>query len=171
MSEVIENCPQCTEEVTAESDFCPHCGILFETAGSPQCQRHPDAAAIGVCIIDREPGCDRCLKSVQGKFLCVEHRAVEVRQDWASVFASNEINEAELVRVVLKENGVTVLEQNFNSVGFVLDGGGDSPISRSNLNKAAKVFVPIPEFLNAKRLIDEWASGVTPIEDNEILEP
>ena len=75
------------------------------------------------------------------------------------IFESTEIGEAELVKSVLESTGHKVLVQNFNSVGFVWDGGGDSPISRSNINKPAMVFVPIPEYLDAARELAEWRSS------------
>ena len=57
--------------------------------------------------------------------------------------------------------------QNFNAVGFIWDGGGDSPISRSNINKPAKVFVPIPEYLDAVKEIVEWKSSETQVDLDE----
>jgi hypothetical protein len=81
-----------------------------------------------------------------------------VEQDWAEVFRSTEIADAELVKSVLESAGQKVLVQNFNSMGFIWDGGGDSPISRSNINKPAKVFVPIPEYLDAVKMVEEWKS-------------
>ncbi len=75
------------------------------------------------------------------------------------VFKSTEINDAELVKSVLQSAQHKVLVQNFNSVGYAWDGGGDSPQSRSNLGRPAKVFVPIPEYQNAVRVIGEWESS------------
>jgi hypothetical protein len=86
-----------------------------------------------------------------------------VEQDWAEVFRSTELSEADLVKSVLESIGHKVQVQNFNSVGFIWDGGGDSPISRSNINKPAKVFVPIPEYLDAVQELEEWRSSQTDI--------
>jgi hypothetical protein len=159
MNEEIGHCWRCNQEVTSDSDFCPHCGTLFEQTGILSCPNHPGERAVGVCIIDREPGCGSCLKPVTGKFLCTEHEEVEVRQDWAIAFESTDINEAELVKSVLASNGFTVHVQNFNSIGFVWDGGGDYSVSRSNIGKPAKIFVPIPEYLKAIEVIKEWSSA------------
>jgi hypothetical protein len=82
-----------------------------------------------------------------------------VQQDWARIFQSTDINEAELVKSILQSGGFTVQVQNFNSIGFVWDGGGDSSLSRSALSKPAKVFVPIPEYLRARDTVREWTSG------------
>ena len=158
MADLIQ-CPSCTEEVTADSDFCPHCGILFDRGVDVFCETHPENTSSGVCIICRKVVCKECSKVVRGRQFCLSHNKVEVQQDWAKIYQSTEINDAELVRSFLGSQGFTVLPQNFNSIGFVWDGGGDSPQSRSNLNKPAKVFVPIPEYVAAQREFEEWATS------------
>ncbi len=152
-------CPSCGEEITQDSDFCPHCGILFEETGSVQCDIHPDATGSSVCIICRRILCERCTHLKEGRRFCIDHKSVRVEQDWARVFQSTEINDAELVRSVLENAEFHVQVRNFNSIGFVWDGGGDSPQSRSNIGKPATVFVPIPEYLKAEALLQEWESG------------
>ena len=155
MAEYIP-CPSCTEDITPDSDFCPHCGILLEPAGAVACDRHPGNEAFGVCIICRRVCCKECLAANRGRLFCTDHKKVRVEEDWAEVFRSTEIAEAELVKSVLEAAGHKVLVQNFNSIGFAWDGGGDSPVSRSNINKPAKVFVPIPEYLEAMKTKTEW---------------
>jgi hypothetical protein len=158
MSE-YKNCHYCKNEVTEDSDFCPHCGVLFAEAGSVRCDLHPLEPGTGVCIICRKLCCEECGAKVRGRFFCSAHRKVKVEEDWAEVFRSTDIAEAELVKSVLESSGQKVLVQNFNSIGFVWDGGGDSSISRSNINKPAKVFVPIPEYVNAVQFVEEWKSS------------
>jgi RNA polymerase subunit RPABC4/transcription elongation factor Spt4 len=154
-------CQQCQGEVTGDSDYCPHCGILFSLSNDVFCETHQDRSATGVCIICRTLVCENCSKSVNGRKFCLEHKGIEVQQDWAKVFQSTEINDAELIRSVLESVPHRVLVQNFSSIGFSWDGGGDSPQSRSNLNKPAKVFVPIPEYLDARKAIQDWQSAPT----------
>lgn len=154
------NCSQCGEEVTRDSDFCPHCGVLFSTESGEMCDTHTQHSAEGVCIICRKLVCKECGGVVRGRTFCLQHRGIEVQQDWASVFQSTDINESELVKAFLESAGYKVLVQNFTPVGFVWDGGGDSAISRSNLSKPAKIFVPIPEYLKAEQGLKEWKSGV-----------
>jgi hypothetical protein len=149
-------CPSCGNEVTEDSDFCPHCGILFPAAAHTMCDEHPANSALGVCIICGKVLCDLCGSSKDGRIFCAAHKNVRVEEDWAEVFRSTEISDAELVKAVLESAGKDVRVQNFNSIGFVWDGGGDSPISRSNINKPAKVFVPIPDFVEAASIIREW---------------
>jgi hypothetical protein len=92
---------------------------------------------------------------------CLDHEDVEVQQDWAAVFASTEVNDAELIKVVLEKAQHRVLVQNFGSIGYAWDGGGDSPQSRSNLSRPAKIFVPIPEYLEASATVEEWRSSAS----------
>jgi hypothetical protein len=160
-------CRHCGEEITADSDFCPHCGMLFAEAGKVFCDLHTLEPGAGVCIICRKLCCTDCGTQVHGRFLCSAHRKVRVEQDWAEVFRSTEISEAELVKSVLESTGHKLQVQNFNSIGFIWDGGGDSSISRSNINKPAKVFVPIPEYLDAVEEIIEWKSSEPAIDEAE----
>lgn len=153
------NCSRCGEEVTPDSDFCPHCGILFSEEGRELCDTHAGQRATGICIICRKLVCGKCGKKVRGRVHCLDHREVEVQQDWARIFQSTDINESELVKAFLESAGYKVLVQNFTPIGFVWDGGGDSAISRSNLSKPAKIFVPIPEYLKAEEALKEWKSG------------
>jgi RNA polymerase subunit RPABC4/transcription elongation factor Spt4 len=155
------SCPECMEEITRDSDFCPHCGILFSGAFGQSCDTHPQHQANGICIICRKLVCEECNRYVRNRTFCDEHQDVEVLQDWARIFQSTDINESEMVKAFLEETGHKVLVQNFAPIGFVWDGGGDSALSRSALSKPAKIFVPIPELLAAKESLDEWKSGAT----------
>lgn len=166
MSDLIK-CSYCGEEITADSDFCPHCGVLFAEAGKVFCDLHLLEPCVGICIICHKLCCEACGAEVRGRFLCSAHRKVKVEQDWAEVFRSTEISDAELVKSILESAGQKVLVQNFNSIGFIWDGGGDSPISRSNINKPAKIFVPIPEYLDAIEEIVEWKSSETTFDEAE----
>jgi hypothetical protein len=155
------SCSSCGEEITPDSEFCPHCGILFAAAEKEKCDTHPANLAQGICIICRTLLCEECGKKVHGRNFCLEHQGVEVQQDWARAFQSTDINDSELVKSLLESNGFKVLVQNFTPMGYAWDGGGDSPISRSTLNKPAKVLVPIPEYLRAEEALKEWKSGET----------
>ena len=157
------NCSSCSEEITEDSDYCPHCGIIFRETENSVCEQHAPRQASGVCIICHKVMCFECSVKRQNKVFCSEHAEIEVQQDWALVYQSTEISESELIKSILESSGHKVLGQNFNSIGFVWDGGGDSPVSRSNINKPAKVFVPIPEYFEAISAIEEWKSGQSPL--------
>jgi hypothetical protein len=142
--------------VTEDSDFCPHCGSLFDRADDVMCDLHGSSRAEGVCIICRTVVCSRCAKKVRGRWLCRIHVSVNVEQDWALVFESPDINEAEFVRSLLESVGLLVVVRNFGPNNVVWDGGGDSLFSRQALNRPAKVFVPIPEYVQARDALADW---------------
>jgi RNA polymerase subunit RPABC4/transcription elongation factor Spt4 len=154
-----QHCDNCQGEITPDSDFCPHCGMMFVEVGEVSCDSHPDRRGWSVCIICRKIVCDQCGTLVGGRAFCPDHCMVHVQQDWAEVFSSADVEEAELRKSVLESNGFTVQVQNFQSVGYVWGGGGDSIISRSNLGRPALVFVPIPEFVKAAETLAAWEEG------------
>jgi hypothetical protein len=162
MSELIK-CNYCREEITADSDFCPHCGAIFIRGTEVFCDEHPQKKAGGVCIICHKVCCEECGGEVDGRSFCFLHEGVKVEQDWAIVADTSDIAEAEMVRSLLESQGHKVQLQNFNSIGYIWGGGGDSPVSRSNINKPARVFVPIPEYLDAMKELEEWRSSQTDI--------
>jgi RNA polymerase subunit RPABC4/transcription elongation factor Spt4 len=166
MSEYV-HCPACSEEITDDSDYCPHCGIIIQAAEDTLCEQHPLRPASGVCIICHKVMCTECSVMNLNRIFCPEHAEIEVQQDWALVYQSTEITNAELVKSVLESSGHKVSVQNFNSIGFVWGGGGDSSISRSNINMPAKVFVPIPEYSDAISTIEEWGDGEDGSADKE----
>ncbi|MEX0602187.1 MAG: hypothetical protein WD295_02525 [Bacteroidota bacterium] len=133
--------------------------MLFAEARSLACDRHPSDTPVGVCIICRNLVCARCGKKKRGRIFCPDHHSVEVMYDWAKVFQSSDINDAELVRAVLAEGGFRVQVQNFGSLGYVWEGGGDSPFTRSALGRQARVFVPIPDYEEAREAVAQWQAN------------
>jgi RNA polymerase subunit RPABC4/transcription elongation factor Spt4 len=157
--EALTSCGNCSEEITADSDFCPHCGVLFAEAGGLVCERHSEQDAVGVCIICRVLVCDKCRVVVGNRTFCFDHSMTEVQQNWANVFQSTDINEAELVKSLLEASNFHIQVQNFGSIGFVWEGGSDSSLSRNALNKPAKLFVPIPQYLKAVETVEQWKTS------------
>lgn len=152
-------CSSCGGEITKDSDFCPHCGILLERMIFVPCDTHPRGRAVGVCILCRVPICHDCLHINEGRRFCPEHKNVRVEQDWALIFQSDDINEAELVRSFLESIDQQVILRNFTAHGFIWDGGGDSAFSRQAVNRPAKLFVPVPEYVAARKALEEWESA------------
>jgi hypothetical protein len=151
-------CSNCEDEVTEDSDFCPHCGYLL-TDATLFCDLHRANEASGVCIICQRLTCDMCSEESDRRVFCLDHLDVRVDGNWAEVFRSTDVNEAELAKSLLTDAKHHVEVQNFGSVGYAWDGGGDNPMSRSNLNNPAKVFVPIDEYLKAKEVLDDWRNA------------
>jgi hypothetical protein len=158
-SHIAKRCPTCGSECSADSDFCPSCGAMFESAGQVACTRHPARPAIAVCVLCQETVCKDCAVSEHGRTLCKTHSLVKIEQDYALVYSSSDINDAELARAVLDSRGFDVVVRDFTPIGYVWDGAGDSPFSRSMLRKLAKVFVPIPDYMRAVVVLNEWSTG------------
>ena len=89
-------------------------------------------------------------------------------EDWVKVFQSHEVTEADLARAVLQTAGFKVQMQNFSSIGYLWEGGGDSPVSRMQVGRPAKVFVPIPDFERALETLKEWDSGRMEASEDEM---
>lgn len=154
-----KECGSCGSTCSAGSDFCPSCGTLFESAGDVACSRHASRAASGVCVICQEPFCSACLKLVEGKALCADHLSIKIEQDFALVYSSSDIKDAELAKAILESRGFHVVGRDFTPIGYVWDGAGDTSLSRSLLRKLAKVFVPVPDYMRALVVLNEWSTG------------
>jgi hypothetical protein len=127
--------------VTEDSDFCPHCGFLFKDTPSVHCETHFDQEASGVCIICQKIVCP-CCREIKNKHLfCLKHSNVVVQEDWAVVFESRSVAEAELTKNFLDSAGIESLTQN---AGI-----------RARSRGLARVFVPIPKYLDAMKMLDE----------------
>ncbi len=127
--------------------------------GTVRCDTHGSRPAFAACVICAVPLCKDCVRISNGRALCDDHQQVIVEQDWALVYSSFEINDAELAKSVLEEAGFKVVTRDFLPIGYVWDGAGDSAFSRSALRKPAKIFVPVQEFVNASEVLDEWSGG------------
>ena len=147
-------CENCDGEVTEESEFCVHCGVMLGE-GEFKCEEHPAKTAVGVCIICRRLVCSECAVRKQNRLFCDEHKSVEVSEDWAVAFQSVEYYEANIVRGKLENAGVTVNPRNNLSIGFIADGFIESALGRSILKYPVKVFVPLDQYLSARDIIME----------------
>ncbi len=129
----FDTCGNCGKEISADSDFCPHCGVLFEHTTGVACETHPDREATRTCVICYQLMCEECRAPSSDRYLCMEHREAELLDDWAKVFQSPNEAEAELVKGLLESF-------NFRSV-----------ILRNRIQEAqvVKVFVPLPDYSTA----------------------
>lgn len=158
MSEYIL-CMSCGEEVTPDSDFCPHCGVMYELAGKQSCETHPSETATAVCIICRRVLCAQCRFMREGRSFCGDHEAVRVEQDWAVVYESQDPADAQLVKSFLDSIGQKSLVREVVPYGFAWDSGGHGDVSFHMINRGVSVFIPIPDFLAAEENLRAWESG------------
>jgi hypothetical protein len=149
-----EECVNCSEPVTSESDFCVHCGVVF-SEDDFLCEKHPGAKAVAVCVICRRLMCEDCVRKKAGKMFCEEHKKVETSEDWAVAFQSFDFYEGNIVRGKLESAGITVNPRNNSSIGFIADGFIEGAIGRSILKYPLKVFVPLDQYLKAVEIVKE----------------
>ncbi|MGA9115686.1 MAG: hypothetical protein WB626_02815 [Bacteroidota bacterium] len=151
-------CVRCSGSLPPGADYCPRCGVLLAPA-HPACDLHPDREAAGVCVLCERLLCGECAWRAGARSVCAAHAGVFFRGEWVEVFRSSEVAEADMARAVLESEGCPVHTVDFGPVGYVWEGGGEHPLSRSALNKPARVLVPIPEFLRAEKTLNEWRSA------------
>jgi hypothetical protein len=106
-------CDTCEEPISPDSKFCPHCGILLGGGGEKpadiRCQTHPDAEAVGACVMCGKPVCDACAVRKQGKVFCSNDEHVSMTFDWAAVCTTNTEYEAEMIRANLEGAGIQAI--------------------------------------------------------------
>ena len=147
-------CSSCNIEVDPDSDYCPHCGVLF-ISDPLFCSMHPSQPAEGVCIICSQIFCSQCLTQKTSRYLCTDHRHVELSQDWSVVFSSIDFYEAQIIRGRLESAGITVNPINTGNPGYLSDGMIESAIGRAVLRYPIKIYVPLHQYLDAVQILTE----------------
>lgn len=158
MDKVLTTCGTCGSELWSDSDFCPHCGFLLAARQAVCCDVHTSVRAHGVCIICHATVCEECATENHDRIFCRKHQHLHVEENWVELYVSTDVNEAEMAKSILESSGHHVQVRDFGSIAFVW-GGGESALARSQVVKPARVFVPIPEFLEALRDLTEWKSA------------
>lgn len=133
----LDTCGNCGEEAAVDSEYCPHCGVLFENAADATCESDRDREATAVCIICRRFICERCGVQVGNRWLCKEHANVEVVEDWAKVYDSADPVLVSAMKAALEASGLEVIDQNWKARG----------------GRSGKLFVPVPDYLRAVEVL------------------
>lgn len=135
-------CPRCEQEVDASEPSCPACGHLHTER--PDCARHPERQAHGVCVVCGDAVCSECDEGDSVHFSCPAHRAIPVIQGWAQIYTTSDTMEANLIRENLESEGIdaTVFDQKDRS--FNVDLGDLSPV---------RLLVPAYEWREAMSLL------------------
>lgn len=106
-------CDACEEPISPNVRFCPHCGILLggadEGRDNVRCETHPDAEAVGACVMCGKPVCHACAVRKQGKVFCTNDEHVTMAFDWAAVCSTSTEYEAEMIRANLEGAGIQAL--------------------------------------------------------------
>ena len=135
MNDDVVKCSNCYGEVTADSDFCPHCGNFLEHAPIVACTVHLEQMAKGICIICQKFVCELCAEVRMKKLFCLEHKNVEVQEDWARI---PESYDTAATKSVLESYGFQVIEEH-----------------RGVKSYYHKLFVPIPDYVNAMNALQK----------------
>lgn len=100
-------CDRCGEEVEPDDRFCGHCGVLRE--GEAACAVHPDAAAVGCCVICETPLCGDCARERNGRFFCSDDEHLKAAFHWVSACTVPTEYEAEMIRSNLESAGIAAI--------------------------------------------------------------
>jgi hypothetical protein len=97
-------CPNCECEVQSDDDFCPDCGTLL--IEDVKCSVHQDENAEGVCVICREPFCNKCGAFVDDDFFCKNDSRVQFSEGRSNILESDNPQQIDIVKNILDEKGL-----------------------------------------------------------------
>ena len=150
------SCDNCKFEVMENDDFCPNCGSLFIDS---KCVNHSDTTADGVCLICEKICCSECGLDVNGVYLCNDHNNVEVMQSMGRVYGTSDSLEIDYIISVLEDENFHPFKYSRKASPISL-GGSDYTLFRAsgessgNLINEIKIMVPLSEYLEAKKIIE-----------------
>lgn len=134
-------CPQCEQTFDSSEPACPACG-RFQVAGT--CERHPERAAFGQCVVCGSPVCEECDDDDSVHYSCPIHHEIQVIQGWAQVYSTSDDVEASLIRDNLKSEGIDAAVLSQKDRSFAVDLGELSPV---------RILVPAYQYHDAHGLI------------------
>ncbi len=101
------HCPHCEERIVGDAAFCPHCGRLIAPSEPPvACERHPDLAATGICVVCGTAVCGTCAVEEEGKIFCGDDSHIRVHQDYALLCQCATEYEAAMIQSNLAGAGI-----------------------------------------------------------------
>lgn len=137
----VYRCERCREDYQG-GDACPACGHLRVEAW---CEQHPDAAALGRCVICGTAVCSQCRAVDQRAHLCREHGSVTVIEGWAQAYGTTSEFEASLIRENLASEGIDARIYSQRDRSFSVDLGELSIV---------RVLVPVFAYQQAREILD-----------------
>lgn len=145
-------CPNCEEFVTKDDTFCDNCGLLlpripFEE--TPECENHPDADAIGGCVICGKPVCAECAREQNGRIFCENDDHLNMHQGFVVAYTTSTDYEAEMIKANLEGAGIhaTIFNQHdhvyFTNMGMLAL--VNVMVPRAQLENAQEIIVALLE--------------------------
>ena len=139
---IVYVCAHCEEEF-ANSDSCPACGTLRESA---LCDLHPDHEAVGRCVVCGRAVCSECAVREGRSVRCADHAGVRVIEGWAQVYNASSDVEAQLLRDNLRAEGIDAQIFSQRDRAFSVDLGELSIV---------RLLVPVWEYERGLNIIRE----------------
>lgn len=150
------NCENCKFEVMESDYFCPNCGSIFI---DNKCANHTENSAEGVCLICQKICCSECGLDVNGAYLCNDHSNIEIIQSMGRVYGTSDSLEIDYILSVLEDENFHPFRYSRKASPISL-GGSDYTLFRSsgesngNIINEIKIMIPLNEYLEAKKLIE-----------------
>ena len=103
-------CENCDEPITAETTYCPHCGVLLGWSAEGDrriaCDTHRENDAVGRCVICKKIVCEECAVRKRGKYFCSNDKHVDMAFDWVTVYTTGTEYEADMIAANLESSGI-----------------------------------------------------------------
>jgi hypothetical protein len=150
---ILVECHNCNESVNQIIGYCPHCGFaLFEDEPEykKECDNHPEASAIGVCVVCGKPVCDECARIDKKKIFCDNDEHVRIFEDWAVVFTCGAEYEAQMVKANVEMAGIECMVFSQKDNVFFTNIGDTAIIN---------VMVPKEKINEAEEIIEQIYDG------------
>jgi hypothetical protein len=145
-------CPSCNEYVLDEDTFCDNCGVLLPLAPGiegPDCENHPDRAAVGGCVICGKPVCEECTRQVDNRCFCENDEHFDVHQAFVTAVTTATDYEAEMIRANLEGAGIRALIFNQRDHVYFLNIGSMALVNvmvpRNQIDKAQDIIQALLE--------------------------
>ncbi|PLX28443.1 MAG: hypothetical protein C0600_09705 [Ignavibacteria bacterium] len=156
-------CPNCKEFVQENDTFCDNCGVILpreEESDSPECENHPDADAIGGCVICGKPVCEGCSTRHNGRIFCENDDHLNMHQGFVVAYTTSTDYEAEMIKANLEGAGINAVIFNQHDHVYFLNMGVLAHVNvmvpRSQMEEARDV---ITALLNEEGLEEEAEGG------------
>ena len=148
-------CTNCKNSVNSNEKYCLHCGDIFDK--DLFCMKHSFTKAQGVCVICKEPCCEKCGEMVKNIYFCFCHNKYEVMEGMVNLYSnSNEIN-IKYVYQLLKQNDLQPFLFYSGRRPISLDYSLMSNLISKNERKSSiiKLMIPFNKFIQAEEILKD----------------